>query len=117
MKTLLLDTDAWDIVLTAGGDIAVATNPYAIAQDVASECRLFLGECFYDTTRGVAYLQQFLGKSPPVAVLQDDLQQAALRTPEVVSASVVFESFENRQVGGSVRFTDASGQTQQVAIG
>ncbi len=40
-KTLLLDTDEWDLVLDANGDIALADEPYAISQDVASAIRTF----------------------------------------------------------------------------
>lgn len=36
MKTLLLDQKSWDLTLDAAGNIAVAAEPYAIAQDVAS---------------------------------------------------------------------------------
>jgi hypothetical protein len=32
MRTLLLDTVAWDLVLDVNGNIAVADEPYALAQ-------------------------------------------------------------------------------------
>ena len=46
--TLLLDRTTWDLCLDANGNIAMATGPYAIAQDVASAVRLW-----HDTTKGV----------------------------------------------------------------
>ena len=58
MNTLLLDASAWDLVLDANGDIALAAPPYAVAQDVASAISLFLGELWYDTTQGVPYFQR-----------------------------------------------------------
>ena len=65
MKTLLLDRTQWDLVQDANGNIALATEPYARAQDVASACRLFRGELWYDTAAGIPYFEDILGKSPP----------------------------------------------------
>ena len=44
MKTLLLTTDAWDLTVDVSGNIAVADEPLALAQDAASAIRLFAGE-------------------------------------------------------------------------
>ncbi|AJJ19826.1 hypothetical protein [Yersinia intermedia] len=55
-NTLLLDRTAWDLVLDANGDIAMASLPYSIAQDVASAIKTFIGECWYDTSQGVPYV-------------------------------------------------------------
>ena len=41
MKTLLLRPDTWDLTLDSAGNIAVAENPYALAQDAASAIKLF----------------------------------------------------------------------------
>jgi hypothetical protein len=49
--TLLLDRAIWDLSLDANGNIAIATGPYAIAQDVASAVRR--GELRHNTTKGV----------------------------------------------------------------
>ena len=66
MKTLLLDVESWDVILDAASNIAIASEPYAVAQDVASAIKLFAGELWYDTTKGVPYFASILGKSPPV---------------------------------------------------
>ena len=63
MNTLLLDRTVWDLVLDAGGNIARASNPYAVAQDVASAIKLFRGELFYDTAKGIPYWTEVLGLS------------------------------------------------------
>ena len=65
MKTLLLDRTAWDLCLDSNGNIALASEPYSLAQDVASAVRLFLGECYYDTTKGIPYWTEVLGMLPP----------------------------------------------------
>ena len=53
MNTLYLDPQSWDFVLDAAGNIAMAKDPYAKAQDVSSACRLFAGELYYDTEKGI----------------------------------------------------------------
>lgn len=116
MKTLLLDLTGWDLLTNAGGDIAVASDPYAIAQDVASAVRTFLGEVWYDTSLGVPYFQQILGKTPPLTLFQELIVQAAESVPGVVSAECTITAFEDRRVTGQVTFTTDNGQTGTVAL-
>lgn len=116
MKTLLLDNTLWDLCLDASGNIAVATEPYQRAQDVASAIKLFLGELWYDSELGVPYFQQILGKAPSLQVFKGYMVQAALTVPGVVSADCVVESFQNRTVKGAVTFTSEDGTTDTVAI-
>jgi hypothetical protein len=117
MKTALLDTDKWDIVLDAAGNLAIATEPYQFAQDVASAIKLFLGELWYDTTKGVPYFSQVLGHSPPITYFQALMEEAALTVPGVVTAACTIISLQDRTVSGQVRFTTVTGQTGTVAIG
>jgi hypothetical protein len=130
MKTILLDVSTWDYVVDASGNWAVADEPYALAQDVSSACRLIKGELWYDTTQGIPYLNlnggaggpnndsNVLGETPPLAVVQEYLVQAALTVPGVVSAVAVIESFNatTRQVVGQVQFTDTNGNTGTVTL-
>jgi hypothetical protein len=44
VNTLLLDVSSWDLCLDAAGNIAMASNPYSIAQDAASAIRTFAGD-------------------------------------------------------------------------
>lgn len=117
MKSLLLDTVAWDIVLDSGANWAIATEPYQVAQDVASAVRLFLGELGYDTSRGVPYLTDVLGHSPPPTYFQTLIENAALTVPTVVSTTCTIASLEGRTVTGDVTFTTSNGQTQTIVIG
>lgn len=116
MNTLLLDTVAWDLCLDASGNIAMATQPYSLAQDVASAVRLFLGELYYDATKGVPYFQQVLGKTPSLALLKTLIVNAALTVPNVVSAQVFIASFSARSVTGQVQFVDTEGTTTEVGF-
>lgn len=114
-STMLLDRSAWDLVLDANGDIALATEPYALAQDAASAIKTFLGECFFDTTVGVPWLTQILGKAPTLAQLKSALVQAALTVPDVTSAQVFISSFNGRAVSGQVQVSSATTGTVTVA--
>lgn len=118
MDTLLLSNPGWDLTADAYGNIATLTEEGndtigygALAQDAASECRLFLGEAYYQTSRGVPYWQQILGLWPPLALVRSYLENAAELTPDVASARVFFSSFVDRTLSGQVQVTDANGNT------
>lgn len=110
-NTLLLDRTAWDLVLDSSGNIALAAPPYALAQDVASAIKLFLGELWYDTTKGIPYFEDILGKLPPPSLLIGQMERAALTVPGVVSAQCIIDAFDAREVRGQVQFIDESGNT------
>lgn len=114
--TLLLDQEAWDLVLDSFGNIALASPSYSLAQDVASAIRLFQGELWYDTTQGVPYFQDILGQKPPLSLLTGLIETAALTVPAVISAQCVISSFSNRVAAGIVKFIDASGQENGVTF-
>lgn len=108
-STLLLNPVEWDLMIDAGGDVAVAAEPYALAQDAASAIKLFEGEDYYDTTRGVPYWEEILGHWPPVRVMKAHFVRAALTVPEVVEAQCFIESIEDRRPKGQVQVTDRTG--------
>lgn len=120
MNTLLLSS-GWDLTVDSQGNIATAYGLpngelYALAQDVASTWRLFLGELWYDTTQGIPYFAQILGYMPPLALVQGALVAAALTVPGVASCSVSFASMTSRTLKGTGTITAASGQQATLAV-
>lgn len=115
MKTILLDRTIWDLVSDANSNIAVGDDPYAIAQNVATAIKTFLGECWFDTSIGVPHWQ-ILGQWPPLAFVRRQLQKAAESVPGVVKARVYFSSFDLRKLSGQVQVTDKQGNIQGVAF-
>jgi hypothetical protein len=113
--TLLLDRTLWDLCLDAKGNIAVATEPYAIAQDVASAVRLFRGELWYDTAPGVPYFEQILGRAPPLGVTKAAIVAAALTVPLVASVKVFISAAKGREIIGQIQVTDTGGTTSVLA--
>jgi hypothetical protein len=116
VKTLLLDTSTWDLVLDVDGNIAAAADPYSIAQDVASAIKLFFGELWYDTTKGVPYFGTILGEAPSIPYMKARFAAAALTVPLVIEAVCYLSSLSDRNVQGQVQVTDANNQTSVVTF-
>ncbi len=107
-RTMLLDRSTWDLVIDANGNIATATAPYSLAQDAASACRTFLGECWYNTGVGVP-LWNVLGQLPPLSLMKQYFVNAAMTVPGVVAAQVFLSISSGRVLGGQIQVTDANG--------
>ena len=115
-NTLLLDQGQWDLVIDSAGNIAMATPPYALAQDVASAVRLFLGELWYNTPKGIPYFEDVLGHLPPVSLLTGYMEKAALTVPGVVSVQVIISEFDAREITGQIHFIDETGAASGVTF-
>ena len=115
MDTIYLDPLRWDMQVDSFGNIAVASSPYAVAQDVASECLLWYGEARYDNTKGIPYEPSILGELPPPAKLISWFKQAAEGVPEVDTATVLL-NFENRHLTGEIQVTLNSGDNFTLTI-
>lgn len=116
-STLLLDRTTWDLVLDSAGNIAVASEPYSLAQDAASAIKTFQGECYWDTSIGIPYLSQIFGKNPSLSQVKGLLVAAALSVPDVASAQVFLVSAGTRQLSGQVQVKSRStGQTSVAAF-
>lgn len=115
LTTLYLDPESWDLTVDAFGNIAMASAPYACAQDAASACRLWLGEALYDTRRGIPYDQAILGKLPPASRLADWYQTEAQTVPDVAKAKAMLV-FDKRALGGQIQLTLNNGETNAISI-
>jgi hypothetical protein len=114
--TSLMLTNSWDLSVK-GENIAVCdTDQYAMAQDVATACRLFYGENWYNVKIGVKYFEDILGKMPPKSLISAYYQKAALSVPGVVAVKVFVDSILNRRMRGRILFTDAAGLSHNVSL-
>lgn len=114
-STILLDPDTNDLVLDVNGNIAVATPPYSTAQDAACAITTYLGECYWDRTVGVPWLQQIFGLNPPLEYVKQQLVTAALTVEDVASAQIFISSFAGRTVAGQVQVVSKTTGTAAVA--
>lgn len=115
-NTLLLDQTKWDLVIDSAGNIAMGKPPYSLAQDVASAIRLFLGELWYATPKGIPYFENVLGQLPPATLLTGYMEKAALTVPGVVSVRVIISAFTARTITGQVQFIDELGAANAVTF-
>src|ERR1700761_1614956 len=115
MNTIAL-SDSWDLTLDASGNFAFLTGDDALAQDIASNCRLFLGELWYDTTAGTPYFGRILGKQVNAAFIKGQMVAAALNVPGVASAVCFLSALTNRGLTGQIQATTTTGSTVVVPI-
>ncbi|ACR29231.1 hypothetical protein [Burkholderia glumae] len=108
-STLLLDQQTWDLCVDAAGNIAVADEPYAIAQDAASAVRTFQGECWFNTTIGVPYWSDILGHRPPLQLVKSSIVTEAKRVQNVVGAQCFLTGFVDRKLTGQLQVATAAG--------
>lgn len=113
--TLLLDLDGWDLCLDALGNWALAVDPYSQTQDAASAVRVFEGEAYYDTSLGVPYFSDVLGRYQPTQIMRARAQLAALTVPGVIDATAILIANPTREMTGQIQITTDSGQ-QVIAI-
>jgi hypothetical protein len=116
MNTFLLDTVTWDLIVDASGNIAIASDPYSVAQDVASACRTFVGDVFYNLAAGFPYRTQILAQAPPLALVKQWLINQASAVPGCSNPVVYLTSLPPRRLGGQIQFTDSNGQQQVVTF-
>lgn len=117
MRTLFLRPDTWDLALDTSGNIAIATDVYQQAQDVASAGRTFVGDLYYNKGAGIPYDSEILGKSGyPLSLYKMHLELAALSVEGVESAQALLSSTNNRNVSGAIIFTNTDNQQGQITL-
>lgn len=126
MDTLALNPDTWDLTIDAYGNLAtfgdatptVQTGPgMRLAQDVATRCRAWRGEVYFDTTQGIRY-ETILGAAPNLSVLQNSFNTEALKVPlcETAIAVFAFAAGSARTITGTLNVADVSGTPATISI-
>ena len=113
MDTIALTT-SWDLALDGGGNLYTNTNGQAIAQDVASAVRLFLGELWYAVDIGVPYFSNILGQDYVPSIVQALIEKAALSVPGVAKAQCTPLVIQGRLFTGDIKVIDTTGVTHNV---
>lgn len=83
MSSFKLDQQTGDIEIIANKP-SLTTGIDAIRQHLQTTLRLFMGEWFLDTTKGVPWFQDILIKNPSFAVVSAVLRNTILNTPGVL---------------------------------
>lgn len=117
MKSLLLDTDTWDLVVDASGNLAICSEPYSKLQDVATAIRLWLGEVLYDINLGIGYDSKIFSSPQGIGILKQEVERVARAVDGVTSAQCIAGvSGKTRALSGFVRLSLADGTTADVRI-
>lgn len=108
MSELMLETSEWDLIPDQNGDIAVCSDPYATAQQVANECRLYQGEAYYAPDQGIPLDPDVFGETATLSYVGMLMQEAALTVDGVVTATPSLYR-KNREVRGAVLVSTSAG--------
>ena len=115
--TIFLDPRTWDMTLDANGNIAVATSTYQKAQDIASSCRVFIGDLYFKQNEGIPYLESILGRNKyPIGLYQSELYRRAMSVDGVVSVNIKLNQLSERELTGMIEFTDIEGRSGSVGL-
>ena len=115
MADLMLEVSEWDLIPTQGGDIAVCTDPYALAQAVANEIKLFQGEAYYAPDQGIPYDPSILGMAASLSYIGELMQDAAMGVDGVVSATPNIY-MDGRTLRGAILVTDNDNVNLAVSV-
>ena len=117
MRTLFLLPSTWDLTLDVQGNIATATSTSQRAQDIASACRVFIKDMYYQQNEGIPYLESIMGRnSYPIGLYQSELHRAAMSVEGVVSANIKLNQLSDRNLTGMIEFTDIENNTATVSL-
>lgn len=127
MDTLLLDPTTWDLTLDVYGNMATVgdatpasaqTGPgMRLAQDVATRCRAWNGEVYFDTTQGVRY-PLILGAAPNLSVVQSAFNTEALKVPlcETAISEFSLARGSSRELAGTITVADVNGNSGTITL-
>lgn len=114
--SLLLDQDTWDLIVDANGNMALCSEPYAVAQDVSCAIRTFSGELIFDLDRGIPYFEEILGKTPPLQLIQNTITNEALKVQNVSQARTIINKSDNGNISGEIQIIDTDGEQANVGF-
>ena len=115
MADLMLETSEWDLIPSQAGDIAVCSAPYAVAQAVANEIKLFQGEAYYAPDQGIPYDPSILGRSPSTSYVGGLMEDAALSVDTVATASASLY-LSGRELRGAIQVTTSDGTDLTIGV-
>ena len=83
-------------LLLKDGDLVFNFGTEGITSDLLSRLKTFLGECFLDTSLGLAWREKILGHKPSAGELRDIFRTEILGTPGIKSLSKFDATTTNR---------------------
>ncbi|CRL45367.1 hypothetical protein SGGMMB4_03031 [Sodalis glossinidius str. 'morsitans'] len=116
-QSLKLHSQTWDLTLDGAGHLATVSEAVAVAQDVVSACKTFLGEVWFNDKLGIPWMSEILGKPTTTTFIQAQLEQQAMRLPYVAQArATVIAHRDKRGASGVIAVIDTNGESSQVSL-
>lgn len=115
MSSLALSKN-WDLMLNAGGNLAVVEGTPRIVQDVASYVRTFQGEPYYAQQDGIPYFMRELGSLPPAELVRARSNARAVEVPGVAQADTQLSQLDHRVLTGTISITTETGEIADVTV-
>lgn len=100
---IALDQDANDIFLNPDGNLAMAYDAEAVGQHARQRVQTFAGEWYLDTTAGLPWVQQILGKRYDAALAEAVVKSEVLNTDGVTEITSFSVSFDRASRGVFIR--------------
>lgn len=100
---IALDQDTNDLFLTADGNLAMAQDAEAVGQHARQRIQTFGGEWYLDTTCGVPWLAQILGRRYDPALAEAVVKSEILNTDGVTEITAFSVSFDRASRGVFMR--------------
>ena len=112
-----------DFKLDSNNDIAIEnfnfviiTEEENVAQRVLVNLRVFLGEWFLDTTKGVPYYQSILIKNPDSSLVEAELRAVIINTNEIARLKSFSMEFDVALRKLSVDFVAQTDKGLEIAL-
>lgn len=99
---LAIDASTNDLYLASDGSLATVTDAEAVGQHAKQRLSTFAGEWAYDTTCGVPWLSQILGKGYDPALAEAVVKAEILDTDGVTEITSFSVSFDKTSRGVTV---------------
>lgn len=112
MSDLMLDPLTGDLSINSG-DLVIVSKDAAIRQRLLQNLRLFSGEWFLDTSKGVPYYQIILVKNPNLDLVEATLKNTVLSTEGIVEMTRFEFDYDNglRHLSVTIECKSTSGET------
>lgn len=105
-STLFLLPDTWDLTLDSNNNIAIATDEYQQAQDIATSCRVFLADDYYNKQDGIPYHEIIGNSGYPLSLYQRNLYDRAKLVEGIVTVDIKLDALRDRVLSGAIMFTN-----------
>jgi hypothetical protein len=95
----------------SNGKVETSTGAEYAAQQLRSRLRVFFGEYFRDTKRGVPYREQIMTGSPDMTIISTIFINEFLKTPGLIKLTKfdVIPDTSNRSIKVEARYTTKDG--------